>query len=81
MPLYEYRCEACGHEFELLVSAGRTPTCSNCGGEQLERLLSSFGVSSNATRANALQSRRRQLTQIERDRAVERREVIDKHDH
>jgi putative FmdB family regulatory protein len=81
MPLYEYRCRACSHEFEVLVGRGTTPACPKCGAEDLDRLLSSFGVSSTTTRAIALRSGRRQLAQVEHDKVVERREVIEKHDH
>jgi putative FmdB family regulatory protein len=80
MPLYEYRCRACSREFEALVRVQTTPACPHCGAEDLERLLSSFGVSSETSRAIALTSRRRQLSQVERDKAAERREVIEKHD-
>lgn len=81
MPLHEYHCRACSHEFEALIFRDTTPACPKCGGQDLERLPSSFGVSSETTRAIALRSGRRQLSQVERDRAVERREVIEKHDH
>ncbi len=81
MPLYEYRCRACSSEFEALIGRQTTPVCPKCGTEDLERLLSSFGVSSDGSRAMALRSGRRQLSQVERDRAIERREVIEKHDH
>lgn len=81
MPLYEYRCRACSREFEALIRRQTTPACPHCGAEDLERLLSSFGVSSETSRAIALKSGRRQVSQLERDKAVERRDVIEKHDH
>jgi putative FmdB family regulatory protein len=81
MPIYEYRCQGCSREFEALVTARTVPLCPTCGGGALERLISSFGVSSQSTRSSALQSGQRQLRRMERDRAVERREVIAKHDH
>lgn len=32
MPLYEYRCATCSHEFELLVRRADTPiVCPTCG--------------------------------------------------
>jgi putative FmdB family regulatory protein len=43
MPLYEYRCRACGKVTEFLVrgETGReAPLCPECGGADLERLLS-----------------------------------------
>ena len=80
MPLHEYRCRACNREFEALIGRQTTPACPHCGAADLERLLSSFGVSSEASREIAVKSRRRQLSQVERDKAAERREVIEKHD-
>jgi hypothetical protein len=38
-------------------------------------------VSSTTTRDVALRSGRRQVTQLEHDKGVERREVVEKHDH
>jgi len=41
MPLYEYRCAACQHEFETMqkVDAPRLRKCPECGG-RLEKLIS-----------------------------------------
>ena len=51
MPLYEYKCLACGCEFELLIlNASRAIACSACGSESVERTLSLFAVSSEASR-------------------------------
>jgi len=40
MPLYEYQCEQCTHQFEKLVHNGETVACPECRSERLERLLS-----------------------------------------
>ncbi len=40
MPIYEYACQRCGHEFELLVRASQTVHCPNCGSQQLRKLVS-----------------------------------------
>lgn len=40
MPLYDYRCNACGRSFELLVRSGSEPACPHCNGGQLEKLVS-----------------------------------------
>src|SRR5437667_56098 len=40
MPLYEYACEQCSHEFEALVYDGEEVECPNCRGRQLRRNLS-----------------------------------------
>ncbi len=43
MPLYEYKCKKCGHEFDELVSFANADTvkCEQCGGKT-ERLASCF---------------------------------------
>jgi putative FmdB family regulatory protein len=58
MPLFEYRCSSCGAEFEALVRGGETPPCVACGGTGLERLLTSFAVSSARRSARALEAAR-----------------------
>lgn len=42
MPLYEYRCFACGSQFEKLVghAAADGVTCPSCGDVHAKRLLS-----------------------------------------
>ena len=45
MPLFEYRCESCGHRFEQLTRSGVAPACPKCQGEALEKQLSTFAVS------------------------------------
>jgi putative FmdB family regulatory protein len=43
MPLYEYRCEACGHQFEVIQKFSDEPiaVCPKCGSGPVEKLLSS----------------------------------------
>jgi len=51
MPLYEYRCLGCGHQFELLVLKASQPVgCPSCASDSVERMLSLFAVSSDASR-------------------------------
>ena len=40
MPLYEYECPDCQHEFEKLVLAEEPDECPACHGKKLQRLLS-----------------------------------------
>ena len=44
MPLYEYACKQCKHEFEALVRGATTPECPACHGQELERRLSVFAA-------------------------------------
>lgn len=40
MPIYGFHCEACGNEFETLVSSSETACCPSCESTDLTRLLS-----------------------------------------
>ena len=40
MPIYNYRCTACGTEFERLVRSETRVSCPECNGRRLERLMS-----------------------------------------
>ena len=42
MPIFDYRCEACGHTFDVLQKLGDDPLtdCTECGQPQLKKLLS-----------------------------------------
>ena len=42
MPIYEYRCAACGHHLEALQKMAEGPLrkCPDCGKSQLKRLVS-----------------------------------------
>lgn len=45
MPIYEYRCEACGFQKEFLQKMSDAPltTCPSCNAERLSKLLSAAG--------------------------------------
>ncbi len=40
MPIYEYVCRKCRHEFEVLVRGNEQPECPQCGDRKLDKLLS-----------------------------------------
>lgn len=44
MPIYEYRCAACGERFERFLRRDEAVRCPHCGGDDLKRLFSPFGV-------------------------------------
>jgi len=45
MPIYEYRCDACGFQKEFLqkMSAAPHTTCPECGKETFSKMLSAAG--------------------------------------
>jgi len=42
MPIYEYQCQACGHQLEALQKVSDTPLkkCPECGKPKLKKLIS-----------------------------------------
>ena len=41
MPIYEYRCEPCDHDFEALIrNADDAPACPKCGNRQVAKQFS-----------------------------------------
>jgi putative FmdB family regulatory protein len=81
MPIYEYRCTACAHEFEALVRTGDTAACPKCASATLERLLSRFAVDSAGTRqANRDRSMAKSVAR-QRDKEIADNELYDRHHH
>ena len=81
MPLYDFQCRACGHEFEVLVRSGdEAPVCPSCKGRDIERLLSTFAVSyAEKSQAAARDSRKRQIAS-RKDAIIADEEYRQKHD-
>ena len=48
MPIYEYKCNACGKDFETLVMGSFKPQCPECKSEDLGRLMSKCGFVSKS---------------------------------
>lgn len=46
MPIYEFACQDCGHEFEIIqsFSDNSTPACPNCQGRHVQRRLSAPAI-------------------------------------
>ena len=45
MPIYEYRCNACGHELEAMQKMSDAPLtdCPACGESSLKKMISAAG--------------------------------------
>ena len=68
MPIYEYACRSCRHEFEALVRAGNTPYCPQCQSADLERKISMFAVESDGTRQQAINAARQRHARMSKDK-------------
>lgn len=48
MPIYEYSCQNCGKDFEVLVKSFREEvSCPFCGAKDLKRLMSVCAISTS----------------------------------
>lgn len=50
MPLYEYECRSCHNRFEALQALGASAEeldCPSCGGDELDKLLSTFAAATS----------------------------------
>jgi putative FmdB family regulatory protein len=48
MPIFEYVCKECQHEFEALVFGKKKAECPKCQSKKLEPQLSVFAVSAKS---------------------------------
>jgi putative FmdB family regulatory protein len=48
MPIFEYVCKVCTHEFEALVYGSEKAECPKCHSRKLEAQLSVFAVSAKS---------------------------------
>jgi putative FmdB family regulatory protein len=85
MPIYEYECRQCGHQFEVLVlrSSNTTPACPECKGQELERLLSGFAVNTaELSRARVKQARAAKAqSKDHKDQKIAEAEEVKDHRH
>ena len=85
MPLFDFRCQSCAHEFEVLIRPAShsdpPPSCPACGSDKLDRLLSTFALSSREkTQAAAAAKNKKAAAIAQADTAAMDRE-IDHHRH
>jgi putative FmdB family regulatory protein len=80
MPLYEYDCLKCAHRFEVLVRGPQTITCPACGHDGVQRVISSFAVSSENIRSANISSARKANAPLEREKRLGALDSLHDHD-
>ena len=80
MPIYEFKCSKCGHEFEHLVLAlSPAARCPSCASEDLEKLISLSAVSSEGSRERALRGAKQRAGKTRLDREHEEHKRMHEH--
>ncbi len=49
MPIYEFKCNKCGNNFETLVLGSDTPECPSCSSTNLLKMISKCGFVTKAS--------------------------------
>jgi putative FmdB family regulatory protein len=80
MPIYEYVCKSCQHQFETLVRGGKTPACEKCGSLDLERQLSLPYVKSETTKEKSLRAAKRRDAAQATERVQEQKRYEKSHE-
>lgn len=80
MPIFDFACRACAHEFEKLVRRDATPACPSCGSSDVERRLAMPAVRSETTRGLAMAAAKRRDHAQGRERVNEQRNYELHHD-
>ena len=83
MPLYEYRCGKCRHEFETLVRAqDPAPACPKCKSSDLEKQITAGAMSTEQqTRERVKNERKRRLPQHKAEQNEEYQHALKEHLH
>jgi len=79
VPIYEYECRSCRHQFEQLIRTGDTAACPKCQSGDLERLLSHVSMSSENTRQLHFNRARQAAKRVQKDKDVAQWEYEKKH--
>ena len=80
MPIFEYRCSACGNEFEQLVLNSSPVTgCPSCGGQNIEKMMSISSVSSESVQRRATRDIRARNRALRRDHSHEEVKRLEAH--
>lgn len=80
MPLFDYSCRACSHQFEALILRGKSPTCPECKSDDVERLLSLPAIRSETTKDKVMRYAKRRDAAQAKDQAHEQRKYEASHD-
>lgn len=80
MPVFEYKCRKCGHQFEYLVlHSSPRPECPTCHEQDLEQLISLCSMSSEATKQANLGAAQAKAAAVRNER--QRQEHANLHEH
>ncbi|MBN4075318.1 MAG: hypothetical protein COA71_08200 [SAR86 cluster bacterium] len=84
MPIYEYKCRSCGHQFEKIVKISETPDCESCQGSDLEKLFNAPGIRTSKSQRRSSGQERADRSKVHKEQKVAESDFLKKelsHDH
>jgi putative FmdB family regulatory protein len=82
MPIYEYSCRGCGHQFEyLLLRTSPAAECPQCHKQDLEQLISLSAASTDASRDANLSAAHRKAAGVRSGRQRDQHQEMHEHFH
>lgn len=80
MPIYDFKCQRCGHLFEQLVKPDEIPRCPSCDAARTQRQFSySAAVATTRTRASALAVERGKARAVKKEKDSAHAEYMRNH--
>ncbi|HEY4305031.1 MAG TPA: zinc ribbon domain-containing protein [Gemmatimonadaceae bacterium] len=80
MPIFEYTCKSCHHQFEALIRGSKTAVCPECKSEDLEKMFSLPAVKSESTHNLAMRAAKKRDHNTAVDRVEAQRYYEAHHD-
>lgn len=79
MPLFDYICQDCQHQFEALVRGEQQPSCPACNSTSLEKQVALPSIKTQSTRGLSMQAARTRDKAQGVDRMHEQRKYEQSH--
>jgi putative FmdB family regulatory protein len=74
MPIFDYKCRQCSHQFEKMVRGNETASCPSCAAADLEQLFSVPGISTQKSREHTMGIARKAANEVRKEKAHAQRE-------
>ena len=84
MPIYEYKCRSCCHQFEKIVKIKETPNCESCHSSDLEKIFNAPGIRTTKSHRHSAGQERVDSSKVHQDQKVAESDFLKKelsHDH
>ena len=82
MPIFEYQCRGCGHQFEYLeLPTSPKAKCPSCASKKLEKLISLCSVSSDSTKQMSLKAAKARNKKLGKEMAHEEHKAFHENHH